>query len=190
MSAPHSSPQKPFNSEVLSLLEERGNLAEGKPYAWRLSIAACRNELGASFDDLTYVEQTDTAIISRVADASRFGDVVLGRKDAGTSYHMASVIDDAEQGVSHVMRGEDLREAAGLHRLLQELMGLPSPIYVHHRLITDEHGNRLAKRNKAETLRALREAGVTPAQIRQRLFATPALTEFGTAGELSCNQRR
>lgn len=168
MSAPHG-PTPVFTGAMLAANEERSNLAEGKPYAWRLSIAACRQELGSAFDELTYSEQTDLGIITRRADAARFGDVVLGRKDAGTSYHMASVIDDAEQGVTHVIRGEDLREAAGLHRLLQALMRLPAPIYAHHPLLTDEKGNRLSKRNKAESLRALREAGESPGNIRSRL---------------------
>lgn len=171
MSAPHASPGQPFTGAVLSRLEERSNLAEGRPFAWRLSIAACRAALGPAFGELAYVEQTDAGLLTRPADAARFGDVVLGRKDAGTSYHMASVIDDAGQGVTHVIRGEDLREAAGLHRLLQALMGLPAPVYIHHRLITDAAGNRLAKRNKAETLQALRAAGSTPHQLRQQLLA-------------------
>jgi glutamyl-Q tRNA(Asp) synthetase len=170
MSAPHAATPA-FTGAALTANDERKNLAEDKPYAWRLSVAACRRELGAAFDELAFQEQTDLGLIERPADAARLGDVVLGRKDAGTSYHMASVIDDAEQGVSHVIRGEDLREAAGLHRLLQALMGLPTPLYAHHRLITDASGNRLSKRNKSETLQALRAAGVTAADIRERLFA-------------------
>lgn len=166
MSAPHG-PASAFTGAALAANDERNNLAAGKPYAWRLSIAACRRELGAAFDNLTYCEQTDLGIRTPAADAARFGDVVLGRKDTGTSYHMASVIDDAEQGVTHVIRGEDLREVAGLHRLLQALMGLPTPIYAHHPLLTDAEGNRLSKRNKAESLRALREAGKSAAGIRQ-----------------------
>jgi glutamyl-Q tRNA(Asp) synthetase len=98
-----------------------------------------------------------------------FGDVVLGRKDSGTSYHLASVHDDAISGVTHVIRGEDLAPAAHLHVLLQALLGMPSPVYRHHRLIVDEAGRRLAKRDKAATLRSLREAGETPGAIRARL---------------------
>lgn len=172
MSAPHGTVPA-FTGSALEANDERNNLAEGKHYAWRLSINACRRELGAAFDSLSYTEQTDLGIVSHKADAARFGDVVLGRKDAGTSYHMASVIDDAEQGVTHVIRGEDLREAAGLHRLLQSLMGLPAPLYVHHRLLTDETGNRLSKRNKAESLRALRELGRSAEDVRQMCKLVP-----------------
>jgi glutamyl-Q tRNA(Asp) synthetase len=168
MSAPHGYATA-FASEPLSALEERGNLAEGKPYAWRLSLNAARRQLGQRFSKLTFAEDVDGKIIQQFAEPDRFGDVVLGRKDIGTSYHMASVIDDATQGITHVIRGEDLREAAGLHRLLQELMGFPTPIYRHHRLITDEDGGRLSKRNKALSLKILREGGASPDDIFERL---------------------
>jgi glutamyl-Q tRNA(Asp) synthetase len=94
---------------------------------------------------------------------------VLARKDFGTSYHLASVWDDALQGVTHVIRGEDLREAAHLHVLLQKLLGLPQPIYRHHRLILGDDGKRLAKRDQAATLRAMRESGQTPDDVRRLL---------------------
>jgi glutamyl-Q tRNA(Asp) synthetase len=90
---------------------------------------------------------------------------VLGRKDIGTSYHMASVIDDAMEEITHVIRGEDLREAAGLHRLLQELLGFTAPVYRHHKLLTDETGERLSKRNKALSLTAMRESRRTKDEI-------------------------
>ncbi len=98
-----------------------------------------------------------------------FGDVVLGRKDSGASYHLASVHDDALAGVTHVIRGDDLAPAAHLHALLYALLAAPAPVYRHHRLVTDDQGRRLAKRDKAVTLRALRESGVTPAEVRARL---------------------
>ena len=171
MSAPHAPQGQPFTGTVLSDNDELNNLAQGKPYAWRLSLAACERELGARLRALTYREQTIHGIVEQPADVHRFGDVVLGRKDVGTSYHMASVIDDAEQGVTHVIRGEDLREAAGLHRLLQELLGLPQPLYRHHRLLLDEQGQRLSKRNKSETLQALRASGLTAETLAKRLLA-------------------
>lgn len=93
------------------------------------------------------------------------GDVVLARKDLGTSYHLAVVVDDAAQGVTLVTRGADLFEATHVHRLLQALLGLPVPQYHHHRLIADEGGQRLAKRSDALSLRALRERGVSPAEV-------------------------
>ena len=101
------------------------------------------------------------------AKAEQWGDVVLGRKDMPTSYHLAVVIDDALQGVTDVVRGEDLFWATGVHRLLQALLALPAPTYHHHRLIRDACGRKLSKATGATGLRELRAAGATPADIRQ-----------------------
>jgi glutamyl-Q tRNA(Asp) synthetase len=95
------------------------------------------------------------------------GDIVLARKDFGTSYHLAVVLDDAAQGVTHVVRGEDLFEATRIHVLLQRLLNLPTPLYHHHRLIRDKHGKRLAKRDDARALSKYRAEGATPADIRR-----------------------
>ncbi|MCY1125408.1 tRNA glutamyl-Q(34) synthetase GluQRS [Frigidibacter sp. RF13] len=95
------------------------------------------------------------------------GDVVLARRDMGTSYHLSVVVDDAAQGVTHVTRGEDLFEATAIHVLLQRLLGLPTPVYHHHRLIRDEAGKRLAKRDDARAIRTYRDEGATPADIRR-----------------------
>lgn len=100
------------------------------------------------------------------ADPALFGDVVLARKDIPASYHLAVTVDDALQGVTLVTRGEDLAPATHLHRLLQALLGLPVPRWHHHRLLTDATGRRLAKRDQAATLRSLREAGHSPAEVR------------------------
>jgi glutamyl-Q tRNA(Asp) synthetase len=100
------------------------------------------------------------------AEPERLGDVVLGRKEFPSSYHLASVLDDAAQGITHVIRGEDLADAAHLHVLLQALFDLPTPNYHHHRLILDADGKRFAKRNQAVALRSLRENGTSPDQIR------------------------
>ncbi|MEM6745298.1 MAG: glutamate--tRNA ligase family protein, partial [Pseudomonadota bacterium] len=102
------------------------------------------------------------------------GDVVVSRKDAAAAYHLAVVVDDAAQHVSHVTRGEDLYEAAALHRLLQALLELPVPVWRHHRLIRDEDGRRLAKRDRDAGLAELRAAGETPASIRDRLGLPPS----------------
>ncbi|MFN7343792.1 MAG: glutamate--tRNA ligase family protein, partial [bacterium] len=112
-----------------------------------------------SFTELSRGEMT--------ADPSIFGDVVLARKDTPASYHLAVVVDDALQGITLVTRGEDLLPATHLHRLLQHLLGLPVPRWHHHRLITDESGKRLAKRDDARSLRSLREAGWTPERVRE-----------------------
>ena len=94
------------------------------------------------------------------------GDVVLARKDVPTSYHLAVTVDDALQGVTLVTRGADLFSSTNIHRLLQALLGLPTPRYRHHRLLTDAQGKRFAKRDKALTLRSLREAGRTREEVR------------------------
>jgi glutamyl-Q tRNA(Asp) synthetase len=103
------------------------------------------------------------------AEPERLGDVVLARKDVGVAYHLAVVVDDAAQGVTHVIRGEDLHEAAHVQRLLQALLGLPTPVYRHHRLLLGADGQRLAKRNGGETLQDLRAQGVAPSEVRARL---------------------
>ena len=103
------------------------------------------------------------------ADPAALGDVVLARKDIPTSYHLAVTVDDAAQGVTLVTRGLDLFAATDIHRLLQALLGLPTPLYRHHPLLTDAAGRRLAKRDKAETLQSLRERGVPAAQVRAEL---------------------
>lgn len=146
-------------------------LSQGAPFAWRISLAAARAALGSQFDELAFIEEDRGGVASHAVKARPeiFGDAIVARKDAGTSYHLASVHDDAIQGVTHVIRGEDLRAAAGLHRLLQTLLDYPAPIYRHHRLITDDGGRRLAKRDRAATLRAFREAGATADDIRERL---------------------
>ncbi|MDP6173957.1 MAG: glutamate--tRNA ligase family protein, partial [Rhodospirillales bacterium] len=100
------------------------------------------------------------------ANAALHGDVVLARKDSPTSYHLSVTVDDHLQGVTLVTRGEDLAEAAHLHRLLQALLDLDAPAYRHHGLVTDETGRRLAKRDKDLTLRALRGAGKSPDEVR------------------------
>jgi glutamyl-Q tRNA(Asp) synthetase len=104
-----------------------------------------------------------------LAKAEQWGDVVLGRKDTPTSYHLAVVIDDALQGVTDVVRGEDLFWATGVHRLLQQLLDLPAPTYHHHRLIRDAEGRKLAKSTHATGLRELRAQGASPADIRKLL---------------------
>ncbi|SEB49758.1 glutamyl-Q tRNA(Asp) synthetase [Beijerinckia sp. 28-YEA-48] len=103
------------------------------------------------------------------AEPTLWGDAILGRKDVPTSYHLAVVIDDAAQGITDIVRGQDLFSATSLHRLLQELLDLPAPHYHHHRLFTDDDGRKLAKSIKSMSLRQLRADGVTPADIKRRL---------------------
>ncbi|HEY8215360.1 MAG TPA: glutamate--tRNA ligase family protein, partial [Methylocystis sp.] len=103
------------------------------------------------------------------ADPARWGDVVLARKDTPASYHIAVVVDDALQGVTDVVRGRDLFEATSLHRLLQRLLDLPAPDYLHHGLVLDEKGEKLAKSVASTALRDLRARGCTPADVRRRI---------------------
>jgi len=102
-----------------------------------------------------------------VAGPAAWGDVVLARKETPTSYHLSVVVDDARQGVTDVVRGQDLFWSTSVHRLLQVLLGLPAPRYHHHRLIRDADGQKLAKSTRSTSLRSLREAGATPADIRR-----------------------
>jgi glutamyl-Q tRNA(Asp) synthetase len=122
-------------------------------------------------DDVTqaFAWRIDVEMAARVArvDGGTLGDVVLARKDTPASYHLAVVVDDAATCVTLVTRGDDLESATGLHVLLQRLLGLPTPQYAHHRLITDEFGKRLAKRDKARSLRQLRADGATPEDVRR-----------------------
>jgi glutamyl-Q tRNA(Asp) synthetase len=135
-------------------VEKRG-LAAG--YALRLDVAAAVARTGP----LVWVED-DRPV---EAQPSALGDVVLARKEMPTSYHLAVTVDDALQGVTMVTRGADLFAATHIHRLLQALLGLPTPCYRHHPLLTDAAGKRLAKRDGARTVRAMREAGMTPAEV-------------------------
>lgn len=159
MHAPHSGPEHAFTGAPLPPAEEQQRLQEGAPYAWRLSMEAAEKYLGPRFATLQYLEETAGGIIAQPAEPRRFGDVVLGRKDSGTSYHLASVLDDAMQGVTHVIRGEELREAAGLHALLYALFDAKPPIYRHHAMLRNDAGERLSKRDGALSLRAMRQDG-------------------------------
>lgn len=161
-SAPHGESEERFTGEALQAGEEQERLDAGDAYAWRLSLKKARAALGPAYFALVFEDETGLVR----AEPERHGDVVLARKDFGTSYHLASVWDDALQGVTHVIRGEDLREAAHLHVLLQKLLGLPQPVYRHHRLVLGADGKRLAKRDQSATLRALRESGKTPEDVR------------------------
>jgi glutamyl-Q tRNA(Asp) synthetase len=139
--------------------------------AWRLSLRAAQKRLGG-MQDLSFVEigagpEGQTGVIA--VDPDRVGDVILGRKDLGVSYHLAAVVDDAVQGVSHAIRGADLFAACHVQRVLQALLDLPSPIYRHHRLILRPDGKRFAKRDTTETLRDLRARGMTATELRASL---------------------
>jgi len=168
--APHGA-MEAFRGGPLPADEEARRLEAGEAYAWRLSLAEAERQLG-DFASLTFLEEGagpngETGVIAARPELG--GDVVLARKDAEVAYHLAVVVDDALQGINHVIRGQDLFEASHVQRLLQALLGLPTPTYRHHRLLTGPDGRRYAKRDRAETLRELRARGVTPSDLRREM---------------------
>jgi glutamyl-Q tRNA(Asp) synthetase len=127
-------------------------------------------EAAALTGPLSWLESGDFVSPGRIAaDPLAWGDVILARKDAPASYHVAVVVDDALQGVTDVIRGGDLFHATAIHRLLQTLLGLPAPRYRHHRLVLGPNGRKLAKSEGSTSLRALRDAGVSPACVRRMI---------------------
>ncbi|MFI4973447.1 MAG: tRNA glutamyl-Q(34) synthetase GluQRS [Caulobacterales bacterium] len=168
--APHGPPEG-YRGAPLATQEESRRVASGEPFAWRLSLSEAERRLGG-FGHVNFTERGagpngETARIA--ADPWSAGDVILARKDVGVSYHLAVVWDDALQGVTQVIRGRDLFEATHIQRVLQALLGLPEPLYRHHRLLTGPDGKRLAKRDRAETLAAMRARGVTVEALRAEL---------------------
>ncbi|MFV0245567.1 MAG: tRNA glutamyl-Q(34) synthetase GluQRS [Qingshengfaniella sp.] len=145
--------------------------------ALRLNMARAMNLIG---EDIQFTEigpeGTDHAIRRQSATqmCQTVGDVVLARRDMDTSYHLSVVLDDAEQGITHVVRGADLADATFIHVVLQRLLDLPSPIYLHHRLIRDPAGKRLAKRDDARAIALYRDEGKTPADIRRMVNLRPS----------------
>ena len=157
-------PLYPGTCRQLTATERGEKLAAGLPHAWRLDAQFAASVTGSlDFHDLRFgTIDVDPALL---------GDVVLARKDIGTAYHLAVVVDDAFQQITHVTRGEDLLPSTHVHRLLQQLLGFPAPIYLHHPLMLDEHGRRLAKRHDALAIATLREAGLTPDEVLARTGA-------------------
>ena len=177
MSAPHApgeggdgiiyrGPSTPMSED-----EQEFRMARGDAFAWRLSMSYSQDLLGEVFARLEFRERDEATKAERsiAARPEIHGDIVLARKDMPASYHLCVVHDDALQGVTHVIRGEDLRDATHVHVLLQRLLGLPQPIYTHHHLLTDETGRRFAKRDRSLTLAALRDAGLAAVDIRARI---------------------
>ena len=158
----------PGTCRHLSAAERAERKAAGVPYALRLDAAKAAAVVGSlSFDEHGAGPNGQSGRIA--VDPELFGDVVLARKETPSAYHLAVVVDDAFQGVTLVTRGNDLFAATHIQRVLQVLLGLHAPAYAHHRLILDETGKKFSKRDQAVTLRALRESGVTPDEIRRRI---------------------
>jgi len=167
-SAPHGpdgAPVYPGTCRTLPAVEREARIARGDPRATRLDMGAALAITGA----LEFIEEGEGA---RPCAPQAFGDVVLARKDAPASYHLCATHDDALQGVTLVTRGIDLRPATDVQRVLQALLGWPAPAYAHHRLLTDSAGLRLAKRDRARTLRDMRSRGMSPEQARAAAMAS------------------
>jgi glutamyl-Q tRNA(Asp) synthetase len=135
--------------------------------AWRLDLGRAAAVAGDLAFEETGPERSGRHAVDSAGLAAEIGDPVLGRKDIGTSYHLAVVVDDAAQGITHVVRGLDLFASTPLHRLLQALLGLPVPVWHHHRLVRDAAGRRLAKRDDARAIARYRAEGATPDAIRR-----------------------
>ena len=158
---PYPGPVTPMSAD-----EEEMRVGRGDSFAWRLSLSACRDYLGAAFDNLSFVEEGSGVMAGEIkAHPEWLGDVVLARKDTPTSYHLAVTHDDALQGISHVVRGRDLYFSTHIHVLLQRLFDWPTPVYRHHGLILDTDGKKFSKSDRSRTLESLREEGVRPEQI-------------------------
>jgi glutamyl-Q tRNA(Asp) synthetase len=166
---PDGAPLYPGDARSLLPAERRRRMEAGEPYALRLDVSAAIARTGP----LTWTETGAGSELEAVTAAPQmWGDVVLARKEIPTSYHLAVVVDDACQGVTHVVRGQDLFWSTSVHRLLQALLGLPAPIYHHHRLVLDGDGQKLSKSTRATGLRALREGGASVTDIRRMVGLT------------------
>ncbi len=168
---PDGAPRFSGDAAVLGEAEAAHRRRSGEPAAWRLDMRAAVALTGAP--SFATVDALGAATGEATTDPLAWGDVVLARKDTPTSYHLSVVLDDAAQGITHVVRGADLLAATAVHRVLQTLLDLPAPAYRHHGLILGPDGRKLSKSNGAESLRALAEGGLTPGALRDTL--TPML---------------
>lgn len=167
---PDDAPLYPGTARQMAEPERRERIARGEPYAIRLDMDKAMEWTGERGGRLHWTETGagpagETGEIA--ADPAAWGDVIVGRKETPTSYHLAVAVDDAAQGVTHVVRGRDLFWSTSVHRVLQDLLGLPVPVYHHHRLILDAEGRKLSKSTRATGLRELRAGGATAQDIRR-----------------------
>jgi glutamyl-Q tRNA(Asp) synthetase len=174
---PDGSPLYPGICKHLSREEKQRRISAGRPAALRIDMEAALAKAGRT---LGWREISSSLQVREVlAEPALWGDATLSRKDIAASYHIAVIVDDALQGVTDVVRGEDLFMATSLHRLLQALLDLPAPTYRHHALLRDASGRKLSKSLRAKSLRALRQDGLSPAAVRKRL--SPELIFVSTA---------
>jgi glutamyl-Q tRNA(Asp) synthetase len=160
---PDGSPLYPPPDRERTPAERAHKIAAGEKHAWRLDITRAVKTVRRS---LAFRETGDAGVGMLTLDPAVWGDVMLWRSDAPSSYHLSVTVDDALQGVTHVVRGLDLFAATPVHRLLQELLGLAAPTYHHHRLVLDGDGHKLSKSRKDTALAELRASGLSPTAIR------------------------
>ena len=169
---PDGAPRYPGGRDAMPDAERRARLQAGEVYALRLDMAAAVARTGAlRWREAGVGPSGESGVVD--ARPQAWGDVILARKDVPTSYHLSVVVDDALQGVTQVVRGQDLFWSTSVHRLLQTLLDLPQPDYRHHRLVLDADGRKLSKSTQATALRAVRADGVTPEQIRKMVGIPP-----------------
>ncbi|QDG75461.1 tRNA glutamyl-Q(34) synthetase GluQRS [Labrenzia sp. PHM005] len=169
---PDGAPLYPGEDAVLSPKEQQDRAQSDGAFALRLNMKAALARIEVPLTWQEYGAEGSALFRSPKTvpvDALAWGDVVLARKDTPTSYHLSVVVDDARQGITDVLRGQDLYAATSVHRVLQSLLGLPEPRYRHHRLILGEDGRKLSKSNQDTSLRSLREAGISHAELRRRI---------------------
>lgn len=163
---PDGAPLYPTEERSLSREKTNSLIAEGLPFSWRLNMDLALKYYGKN---LFWQEFNGNGLRKISAHPELWGDVVIARKEIPTSYHLAVVVDDAAQGITHIVRGADLFQATSIHRLLQNILGLEPPLYYHHRLILGEDGQKLSKSNKDISLRSLRKRGLQVEDIIAQL---------------------
>ncbi|MER8590941.1 tRNA glutamyl-Q(34) synthetase GluQRS [Mesorhizobium sp. M1182] len=164
---PDGVPLYPAADKALTASERKRRQAENVPFAWRLDVDAAIARAGKDLSWAEYTDETLSATRRVEAHPQDWGDVVVARREIPTSYHLAVTMDDALQGVSHVVRGQDLYSATSVQRLLQQLLGLPQPAYFHHRLILGPDGRKLSKSLGDTGLAAQRKTGASPDDVRR-----------------------
>ncbi|MFZ5674790.1 MAG: tRNA glutamyl-Q(34) synthetase GluQRS [Pseudomonadota bacterium] len=168
---PEGQPLYPGTCRRLSGAERSRRIGQAEPHAWRIAMDDAVTRIG---EPLSFVEESSGMPVREPVHAEAWGDVVLARKDIGTSYHIAVIVDDARQDVTQVVRGRDLFHATSIHLVLQHLLRLPTPRYFHHALVDDTEGRKLSKRLGSKSLADLRDEGVTAEDVRRVLGFPPA----------------